>query len=86
MLSTIKNSYWELKISKHFCPRLSIKLTTNQIGFLALFSFIFYTNIHLRLLTHVKVSVRCLFKGSPIQSFSVVIAFSTFVVFIFKGN
>ena len=40
----------------------------------------------LRLLSHVKVSVRCLFKGRPIQSFGVVITFSTFVVFIFKGN
>ena len=31
---------------------------------------------HLRLLTHVKVSVRCLFKRWPIQSFGVVITFS----------
>ena len=27
--------------------------------------------MYLRLLTHVKVSVRCIFKGWPIQSFSV---------------
>ena len=38
------------------------------------------------LLTHVKVFVRCLFKGQPIQSFSVVITFSTLFVFIFKSN
>ena len=39
----------------------------------------------LRLLTHVKVSVRCLFKERPIQYFSVIITFSTFFVFIFKA-
>ena len=42
--------------------------------------------VALRLLTHVKVSVRCLFKGRQIQSFSVVITCSTFFVFIFKSN
>ena len=43
-------------------------------------------DVILKLLTHVKVSVRCLFKRCPNQSFSVVIAFSAFVVFTFKGN
>ena len=38
------------------------------------------------MLTLVKVSIRCLFEGRPIQSFGVVITFSTFYVFIFKSN
>ena len=41
---------------------------------------------HLTMLTHVKVSVRCLFKEWSIQSFSVVITFSAFFVFIYKSN
>ena len=42
-------------------------------------------NGNLRLLPHVKVSLRCLFKGSPIQSFGVVITFFTFSVLTFKA-
>ena len=33
-----------------------------------------------------RISVRCLFKGLPIQPFSVVISFSTCFVFTFKSS
>ena len=35
---------------------------------------------------NIKVIVRCFFKGRSIQSLNVVITFSTFSVFIFKGT
>ena len=44
---------------------------------------LFEKKFDIKVLTHVKVSVRCLFKRRLTQSFSVVI---TFVGFIFKGN
>ena len=40
----------------------------------------------LKLLTHVRISVRCFFKGRPILSFSVVISFSTFFIFIIRST
>ena len=43
-----------------------------------------HIKLALRFLTRVGISVKCLFKGRPIRSFSVVITSSTFLVFIFK--